>query len=112
MFKNHIIITISSRNNIPIDKSTNSLIENNNSIQNENKKNSPINQIKNEFGENNNIENKINKIHPLDFYTLGKICDPPQYISNYKPNKGFRNASNDLLNRNVFSLNSSKYDNL
>ena len=103
---------MSSSNNIPIDKSTKSLIVNNNSIQNENKSISPLEQIKNEFGENNNIENKINKNHPLDFYTLGKICDPPQYISNYNPNKGFRSASNALINRNVFSLNSSKYDNL
>ena len=38
---------MSSSNNIPIDKSTKSLIENNNTIQNENKGNSPLNQIKN-----------------------------------------------------------------
>ena len=71
-----------------------------------------INKSYTENEENNNIDNKKKQIHPLDFYTLGKVCDPPQYISNYNPNKGFRSTSNDLINRNLFSLNSSKYDNL
>ena len=65
-----------------------------------------------ETEEKNNINNIKKQIHPLDFYTLGKVDNPPKYISNYNPNKGFRSTSNDLINRNLFSLNSSKYDNL
>ena len=33
-------------------------------------------------------------------------------ISNYNPNKAFRSTSNDLIDRNIFYLNSAHYNNL
>jgi hypothetical protein len=71
------------------------------------------NTKKNSKALNNNISrNKINDTHPLDFYALGKVHDPPHYTSNLYPNNAFRSTSNDIISRNVFSLNTSKYDNL
>jgi hypothetical protein len=50
------------------------------------------------------------KYHPLDFYTLGKIKQPPQYTTFFEPNKGFKSTSNDLLMRNIFSINNHTFD--
>jgi len=106
---------MSSRNDLQINKITKSLSEDKNTFQNKNKNNAQlnnINNINNQFKENNNNKNNKNIIHPLDFYALGKVNNPPKYISNYNPNKAFRSTSNDLINRNIFSLNSPNYDNL
>ena len=64
--------------------------------------------------------NKINddnkkyytKIHPLSFYALGKVPKSPKYTTFFSPNNGFRSTSNDILTRNLYSLNSSTYDSL
>ena len=54
------------------------------------------------------------KEHPLEFYALGKV-------NNYRINnisfplyksQGFRNSSNDMIKRNIFSIKSSCYDEL
>ena len=59
------------------------------------------------------VNNKFNSdIHPLDFYTLGKVHDPPKFTSSFCQNRAFRSTSNDLITRNVFSLNNCDYDNL
>ena len=74
---------------------------------------SQLNSTKNNIRENNIIKNNNNiKVHPLDFYALGKVHDPPLYTSNFISNKAFQSTSNDLLTRNIFSINSYKYDNL
>ena len=80
-----------------------------------NKDNSEINNIKNNVKDNNIIKSNSNnniKIHPLVFYTLGKVHDPPIYTSKFCANNGFQSTSNDLLTRNMLSVNSYKYDNL
>ena len=60
-----------------------------------------------------NVNNKLNSdVHPLDFYTLGKVHDPPKFTSSFCQNRAFRSTSNDLITRNVFSLNNWEYDNL
>ena len=80
-----------------------------------NKDNSEINNIKNNAQDINIIKSNSNnsmRIHPLDFYTLGKVHDPPIYTSKFCSNNAFQSTSNDLLTRNMFSVNSYKYDNL
>ena len=80
-----------------------------------NKDNSEINNIKNNAQGINIIKSNSNnsmRIHPLDFYTLGKVHDPPIYTSKFCSNNAFQSTSNDLLARNMFSVNSYKYDNL
>jgi len=75
----------------------------------ENKKNNQLNIINNKSIDNK----KYNKDkHPLDFYTLGKVNEPPIYTSSFCQNKAFRSTSNDLITRNIFSLNSCNYENL
>ena len=61
--------------------------------------------------ENKNINNNDQE-HPLDFYALGKVKNCPKYIPNFSPNRAFYSTSNDLITRNIFSLNTKKYDNL
>lgn len=68
-----------------------------------------LNKISNKSLDNNK---KNSQIHPLDFYTLGKVHSPPKYSSFFSQNRAFRSASNDLITRNIFSLNSCIYDNL
>ena len=43
---------------------------------------------------------------------MGKVHDPPIYTSTFCHNKGFRSTSNDLITRNLFSLNTNQFDNL
>ncbi len=75
----------------------------------ENKNNNQLNIINNKTIDNK----KYNKDkHPLDFYTLGKADEPPIYTSSFCQNKAFRSTSNDLITRNIFSLNSCNYENL
>lgn len=102
-------------NNIQINKIDKSLSDNQNISINEKKNNNTqLNKIKDKFQENkeNNNINNNKKENSLDFYALGKVANQHKYISNIKPNKAFRSTSNDLLNRNIFSINSPKYDDL
>ena len=97
---------MNSRNNSQMNKITKSLTEENELSYKENNDYTRLNKIK------NNLNNKKNTNHPLDFYTLGIVHDPPQYANHFCPNKAFQSTSNDLITRNIFSLNSPKYDNL
>lgn len=47
----------------------------------------------------------------LDFYALGKVDKMPD-IQMYNTNKGISDRANNILERNTFSLNSSKLENL
>ena len=52
---------------------------------------------------------KKSDIHPLDFYTLGKI--PPNTVyPNLEWNKGIKSTSNDIIYRNALSINTKKYN--
>ena len=97
---------MSSNNNLESDKSPKEKVE---QKVEENNKFSQIKEIKKEFKENKNPKKDI---HPLDFYALGKVHDPPIYTSTFCHNKGFRSTSNDLITRNLFSLNTNQFDNL
>lgn len=54
-------------------------------------------------------ERKQSNIHPLDFYTLGKIPSNTVY-SNLEWNKGIKSTSNDIITRNALSINTQKYN--
>ena len=64
------------------------------------------------LSEDNNNNDSME--HPLVFYTLGKIKAPKINSSNIKlyTSQGFRSSSNDMFERNLFSINSSYYDEL
>lgn len=66
-------------------------------------------EIKNNF-KDEKIENK--KVHPLNFYALGEVHSPSKFITTFAPSKGFRSSSNDLIRRNIFSINTRYYDEL
>ena len=103
---------MSSNNNLESDKSPKEKVE---QKVEENKKSSQINDIKKEFKDSKSLNQKKDPkkdIHPLDFYALGKVHDPPLYTSTFCHNKGFRSTSNDLITRNLFSLNTTQFDNL
>jgi hypothetical protein len=103
---------MSSNNNLESDKSPKEKVE---QKVEENKKSSQINDIKKEFKDSKSLNKKKDPkkdIHPLDFYALGKVHDPPLYTSTFCHNKGFRSTSNDLITRNLFSLNTTQFDNL
>ena len=97
---------MSSENNLESNKSPKEKAE---LKKEENKKLKPLNEIKKEFPD---IKKPKKDVHPLDFYTLGKVHDPPIYTSTFCHNKGFRSTSNDLITRNLFSLNTTQFDNL
>lgn len=50
------------------------------------------------------------KPHPLEFYALGKVANPVPLTTTFQPSLGFRGLSNDLLQRNVFSINNHNFD--
>ena len=54
---------------------------------------------------------KGEKIHPLDFYTMGKVAKQTSYTTAYNWNNGFQSTSNDILTRNELSLNSRPFFN-
>ena len=69
-------------------------------------------QKKINLSEDNNHNDSIE--HPLVFYALGKIKNPKINNSNIKlyTSQGFRSSANDVFERNLFSINSSCYDDL
>ena len=104
---------MSEENTKEANKSLNIQKENKVLIPEDNKNISQLKEIKKNFQENNNNNNiKKKDIHPLDFYTMGKVHEPPIFTSTFCHNRGFRSTSNDLITRNLFSLNTTKYDNL
>lgn len=57
---------------------------------------------------NSRVKNK-NNVHPLDFYALGKVDNPPIY-SPFLCNRGIKSSSNNIIQRNSLSLNVSRID--
>lgn len=51
-------------------------------------------------------------LYSLEFIALGKVSNPPKLTSTFSYNNAFRSTSNDLLQRNLFSINNSKYNEL
>ena len=51
------------------------------------------------------------KIHPLDFYTMGKVDKQNTYSTAYNWNRGFQSTSNNILTRNELSINSRQFFN-
>ena len=66
----------------------------------------PSEQIQNKTFYN---DRKKSDIHPLDFYTLGKIPSNTIY-HNLEWNKGIKSTSNDIINRNALSINTQKFN--
>lgn len=54
-------------------------------------------------------ERKKSDIHPLDFYTLGKIPSNIIYPC-MEWNKGIKSTSNNILERNALSINTKKFN--
>ena len=54
-------------------------------------------------------DRKKSDIHPLDFYTLGKIPSSTVY-QNLEWNKGIKSTSNDIICRNALSINTQKFN--
>lgn len=54
-------------------------------------------------------ERKNSDIHPLDFYTKGKIPSKTMY-KNIEYNKGIKSTSNDIIIRNALSINTKKFN--
>lgn len=52
------------------------------------------------------------KSHPLNFYALGEVSDYKPQLTGFLPSRAFRGNSNDLIKRNINSLNSRYYDDL
>ena len=111
---------MSSNNNLESDKSPKEKVDKSPKEKvkqkvEENNKSSQINDIKKEFKDSKSPNQKKDPkkdIYPLDFYALGKVHDPPIYTSTFCHNKGFCSTSNDLITRNLFSLNTTQFDNL
>lgn len=105
---------------LPLTQRPNSVRNNN---QNNNKILQPlepnsykINKKIDYFSPVNNMQNKTfykerrqPDIHPLDFYSLGKIPSNTVY-SNLEWNKGIKSTSNDIITRNALSINTQKYN--
>ena len=73
---------------------------------------------KKDFFSSTNEENKTfckrrkkSDVHPLDFYTLGKIPSTTIYPT-LEWNKAIKSNSNDIIYRNALSINTKKYNEL
>ena len=59
------------------------------------------------------INNEINKttfpLHSLEFIALGRVDSSPKFTSTFSYNNAIKSTSNDLLKRNIFSINNSTY---
>ena len=93
-----------------------------NSIQNSNRVFQPLESNsckitkKKDFFSPTNLKNKTfynerkkSDIHPLDFYTLGKIPSNTVY-PNLEWNRAKKSTSNDIIYRNALSINTKKYN--
>ena len=57
-----------------------------------------------------NFNKREKDYHPLDFYTKGKVKNMKAYSTTCNWNNGFKSTSNNLLQRNELSINSSDYN--
>ena len=87
---------------IPIIDSSNNKLSPNHSTENV----IPFNNLKSENSEKNKTSSPL---HSLEFIALGRVNSPPKFTSTFSYNNGFRSNSNDLLTRNIFSINNSTY---
>jgi hypothetical protein len=90
----------------------------NNNIEQFNKTFTPL--ISNSFSHNKNADfsqnlnntfffNKSPKFHPMEFYALGKIPSGTVYPT-LQWNKGIKSTSNNIIERNVLSINTKKFN--
>ena len=90
----------------------------NNNIEQFNKTFTPL--ISNSFSHNKNADfsqnlnntfffNKSPKFHPMEFYALGKIPTGTVYPT-LQWNKGIKSTSNNIIERNVLSINTKKFN--
>ncbi len=77
------------------------------------------NTLKNPYTKKMNLslENNDSELeHPLVFYALSKIKNKNKMINNNNlalyTSQGFRSSSNDMIKRNMFSINASCFDNM
>ena len=87
-----------------------------NSPHNFNKTFTPL--ISNSFNRNNSSNfkanntfslNKNNSFHPIEFYALGKLPNGTVYPT-FQWNKGIKSTSNNIIERNVLSINTKKFN--
>ena len=108
-------------NTIPTEQRL--LTENNITVSN---KKTPLKDIKSDFNHsqdlnqlnttnyNTDINNKVTKSTDMKFYYLGQTDEkePKKALCTFGPNNAFRSTSNDLMDRNKFSINTRYYINL
>ena len=89
-----------------------------NTVQNFNKTFTPLisnsfnrNKSSNIIGDNTFSLNKKNSFHPIEFYALGKIPSGTVYPT-FQWNKGIKSTSNNIIERNVLSINTAKFNRL
>ena len=88
---------------------------NNNNINNPNYSQTNPNSRKTKM--NLSLENNDSELnHPLVFYALGKVKNQNKSLNNsnislYR-SQGFRSSSNDMIKRNVLSMNSTCFDDM
>ena len=89
-----------------------------NTVQNFNKTFTPLisnsfshNKSSNFMGDNTFALNKKNTFHPIEFYALGKIPSGTVYPT-FQWNKGIKSTSNNIIERNVLSINTAKFNRL
>ena len=87
-----------------------------NSPHNFNKTFTPL--ISNSFNRNNSSNfkanntfslNQNNSFHPIEFYALGKLPNGTVYPT-FQWNKGIKSTSNNIIERNVLSINTKKFN--
>ena len=96
---------------------TQSPIADTNTVQNFNKAFTPL--ISNSFNRNkpsnflgdNKFSSSKNSFHPIEFYALGKIPSGTVYPM-FQWNKGIKSTSNNIIERNVLSINTAKFNRL
>ena len=105
---------MSLRNSFTKKEISKSLMDNRELDNKQNINQNQYNKISDVSSNKINDDNKkyYTKIHPLSFYALGKVPKSQKYTTFFCPNNGFRSTSNDILTRNLYSLNSSTYDSL
>ena len=87
---------------IPIIESNNDKPNQNNSAENFN----PIKTVTSLTKEKNKTSTPL---HSLEFIALGRVSSSPKFNYTFNYNNAFRSNSNDLITRNIFSINNSTF---
>ena len=113
-------MSINNNNKTPLTpiRLIQSPITDTNSVHNFNKTFTPLisnsfnrNKASNFMGDNTFSMNKKNSFHPIEFYALGKIPSNTVYPT-FQWNKGIKSTSNNIIERNVLSINTAKFNQL